>query len=197
MDMDDEDSLALPTRLREYTVVQEESKPSLLSRAPLRCWDSTRNPSRRRWRASVKSARIEHPHRGRAREESSADRRFDGDGAAARLGLVVRDRQSNGGARDRARALDALSAGRQQHARDVRNPLEKGVEALLDRVKKLGATDSALASFALGVAWLIATGRRTRGDVETVAKTVPACAGHLTGDERATRTWVEGLAASV
>ncbi len=75
-------------------------------------------------------------------------------------------------------------------------PVKKAVEALLERVKKLSATDGALATFALGVAWLIATGRRTRTDIEAVAATIPACASKL-GDERATRAWVEAAAATV
>lgn len=76
-------------------------------------------------------------------------------------------------------------------------PVKKAVEALLERVKKLSVSDTVLVSFALGVAWLIATGRRTRTDIESVASAVPACAGKLNGDERATRAWVEGMSGSV
>lgn len=73
----------------------------------------------------------------------------------------------------------------------------KAVEALLLRVKNLATSDALLASFALGVAWLIATGRRSRSEIESAASAIPACAAKLTGDELATRAWVEGMAASV
>ncbi|MFO0557711.1 MAG: VIT domain-containing protein [Polyangiales bacterium] len=76
-------------------------------------------------------------------------------------------------------------------------PVKKAVEALLLRVKSLSPADAALASFALGVAWLIATGRRSRSEIESAASAIPACAAKLTGDEPATRAWVEGMAASV
>ncbi len=75
-------------------------------------------------------------------------------------------------------------------------PVKKAVEAMLERVKKLGAADQTLAAFALGVAWLVATGRRTRSDIESVASKNPACAGQLQ-DEHATRAWVTTLASTV
>lgn len=75
-------------------------------------------------------------------------------------------------------------------------PVKKAVEALLERVKRLGAADQSLAAFALGVAWLIATGRRTRSDIEAVASGNPKCAGQL-ADEAATRSWVTSIASTV
>lgn len=76
-------------------------------------------------------------------------------------------------------------------------PVKKAVEALLERVKKLAVSDAVLVSFALGVAWLIATGRRTRTDIEAVASAVPACAGRFPSDDRSTRAWVEGMSERV
>jgi Ca-activated chloride channel family protein len=88
----------------------------------------------------------------------------------------------------------------QQHVNSTHpmfgTPVKKAVEAMLERVKKLGAKDQSLAAFALGVAWLVATGRRTRSDIESVASNNPACAGQLQ-DEHATRAWVTTLASTV
>jgi Ca-activated chloride channel family protein len=99
--------------------------------------------------------------------------------------------------RDTARALWSLFTQGVTTAHPMYGtPVKKAIEALLDRVKKLAATDESLAAFALGVAWLVATGRRTRGDVEALAAANPQCAGKLS-DERAARAWVESLAASV
>lgn len=76
-------------------------------------------------------------------------------------------------------------------------PLKKAVEALLDRVKKLSPGDATLASYALTVAWLVATGRRTRGELESAASAFAGCAERLQGDERAIRAWVDSVASTV
>lgn len=75
-------------------------------------------------------------------------------------------------------------------------PIKKAVDALLERVRRLSATDEKLAAFALGVAWLIATGRRTRGEIEATARGMAACADKLS-DELETRRWVESLASTL
>lgn len=76
-------------------------------------------------------------------------------------------------------------------------PLKKAVEALLDRVKKLSPSDATLGAYALTVAWLVATGRRTRSDLESAAGAFAGCAERLQGDERAIRSWVDAAARSV
>ncbi|MBL8685200.1 MAG: VWA domain-containing protein [Myxococcales bacterium] len=75
-------------------------------------------------------------------------------------------------------------------------PVKKAVEALLERVKKLASSEQSLAAFALGVAWLVATGRRTRADIESVASGNASCAGRLT-DEPSVRAWIESVASTV
>jgi hypothetical protein len=134
-------------------------------------------------RVAEKAARIDDPATIMARQLASG---------------LWSERDDRSAVRETALALWSLSRASVNTTHPMYGtPVKKAVEALLERVKKLGVSDAALASFALGVAWLIATGRRTRADIEAVASAVPACAGKLSGDEAATRAWVEGMAASV
>jgi Ca-activated chloride channel family protein len=52
-------------------------------------------------------------------------------------------------------------------------PMKKAIDALLGRIRSLGASDAKLASFALAVAWLAATGRRTRAEIESLMASDP------------------------
>lgn len=66
-------------------------------------------------------------------------------------------------------------------------PLKKAIVAVLTLVRALGATDVDATMLALGAAFLLASGRRTRADVEAVAATVPGLAAMLV-DETALRS---------
>ncbi len=52
--------------------------------------------------------------------------------------------------------------------------VRKAVSALLDALAAVPASDIALRTLALGVAWLVATGARTRGRIETAIRIDPA-----------------------
>lgn len=64
-------------------------------------------------------------------------------------------------------------------------PVKKAIDALLLRVKALGTKHSALTAWALAVAWLAATGRRTRGEIETLATVDPALKTALSDEAQA------------
>lgn len=73
--------------------------------------------------------------------------------------------------------------------------VKKAVEALLAQAKKVAAKQPELAELALGVAWLIASGRRTRGEIEKTASAEPPLSGMkpYLGDEGRTRQRVDEL----
>jgi Ca-activated chloride channel family protein len=100
-------------------------------------------------------------------------------------------------ARATARALLELlragvTTGHALHGTQVK----KAVEALIKLAAKTAASDVQVAEFALGVAWLVSTGRHTRSKIETVIaghRALDTLRSHL-GDERAVRAYVERLA---
>lgn len=55
--------------------------------------------------------------------------------------------------------------------------IKKAIEALLDRVAAASSFDPKILALALGAAWLLASGRRTRGAVEAAARTHAGIAG--------------------
>ncbi|AEI62906.1 VIT domain-containing protein [Corallococcus macrosporus] len=71
--------------------------------------------------------------------------------------------------------------------------VKKAVEALLSLAASLGG-DARVAELALGVAWLVAAGPRTRGRIEQAAKPLTGLNGRL-GNEVALREHVDTLAA--
>ncbi|HEV8714640.1 MAG TPA: VWA domain-containing protein, partial [Candidatus Binatia bacterium] len=74
--------------------------------------------------------------------------------------------------------------------------VKKAVEALVKLAVKIAVQDTEVAGFALGVAWLVAMGRRTRGEIETLITrhtALSALRPHLS-DERTVRSYVERLA---
>jgi Ca-activated chloride channel family protein len=74
--------------------------------------------------------------------------------------------------------------------------VKKAVEALVKLAVKVAVQDTAVAEFALGVAWLVATARRMRGELKTLIAghtALSALRAHL-GDERAVRAYVDRLA---
>ncbi|MBX3226940.1 MAG: VWA domain-containing protein [Labilithrix sp.] len=72
--------------------------------------------------------------------------------------------------------------------------IKKAIDALLARITANRATDVKLRELALGVAWLLATGKRTRSEIELAAK---GSALEVTfGSEPAVRAHVERLAAA-
>lgn len=77
-------------------------------------------------------------------------------------------------------------------------PVRKAIKALLPKAITIASREPKLAEFALGVAWLIATGKHTRHEVETAIAREPFFTtlreNHLV-DETALRTHVDRLAA--
>jgi hypothetical protein len=76
-------------------------------------------------------------------------------------------------------------------------PIKKAIEAIVRLAPKVAVRDPATAELALGVAWLVSSGRRTRKEIEAA---VAACTpvGKLQvwlGDERALRGHLDALAA--
>jgi Ca-activated chloride channel family protein len=74
--------------------------------------------------------------------------------------------------------------------------VKKAVEALVKLAARIAAHDTQAAELALGVAWLVASGRRLRGKIEVVV-TRNGLLAALTprfGDEQAVRAYVEQLA---
>jgi Ca-activated chloride channel family protein len=74
--------------------------------------------------------------------------------------------------------------------------VKKAVEALVRLAVKIAVQDTEGAGFALGVAWLVAMGRRMRGEIETliIGHTAFSALQPHFSDERAVRTYVERLA---
>jgi len=74
--------------------------------------------------------------------------------------------------------------------------VKKAVEALLGEARTVASGQPALAELALGVAWLIASGRRTRGQIEQAVSSEQALQGlkPLFGDEGRMRQRVDALA---
>jgi Ca-activated chloride channel family protein len=75
--------------------------------------------------------------------------------------------------------------------------IKKAIEALLQLAPTVAARDPAVAELALGVAWLAASGHRTRKQIETtVAKTRPLAGLRVwLADEQALRARLEQLSA--
>lgn len=71
--------------------------------------------------------------------------------------------------------------------------IKKAVDALLARINANRATDVKLREIALGVAWLLASGPRTRSEIELAAK--GSALAVTFGNEPAVRAYVERLAA--
>ncbi|MCC6993423.1 MAG: VWA domain-containing protein [Deltaproteobacteria bacterium] len=73
--------------------------------------------------------------------------------------------------------------------------VKKAVSALIPLALKVGARDAGAAELALGVAWLAASGRRSRSELEQAMATLKASAlSALVGDEPAMRAHVDKLA---
>lgn len=68
--------------------------------------------------------------------------------------------------------------------------IKKAVEAILERFATAPPKDARIVQLALGVAWLVASGRRTRGQIEAAA----VANGAKLGDETSVRAEVERLA---
>lgn len=68
--------------------------------------------------------------------------------------------------------------------------IKKAVEALLERLAASPPEDPRIAQLALAAAWLLASGRRTRGSIEAAG----AAHGLALGDEAAARALIERLA---
>jgi Ca-activated chloride channel homolog len=76
--------------------------------------------------------------------------------------------------------------------------VKKAVEALVQAAARLAAAQPQLVEFALGVAWLCASGGRTRGNIEKVVSTSGFDAlAPLLGNEPATRQRVDQLAGAI
>jgi Ca-activated chloride channel family protein len=77
--------------------------------------------------------------------------------------------------------------------------VRKAVQALAERAARIAGRAPQLAEFALGVAWLIASGRRTRGEVEAAVAREAALAALRArfADEQALRAHVDQAAATV
>ncbi len=77
--------------------------------------------------------------------------------------------------------------------------VKKAIEALLSLAAKMAPTKPELVELALGVAWLLATGKRTRGQIEAVVSSHAALAPLRArlGDAAATRSWVDQLASTL
>jgi hypothetical protein len=187
---DDSDDAPMAAPSAEAAPADKQSRPGVLSRVATMLGLGA---------ASSKSASAPEPIERESKREEAAPRGVDPASVMAKqlASGLWSERDDRTAVRETALALWSLA---QQSVNSTHpmygTPVKKAVEALLERVKKLSATDGALASFALGVAWLIATGRRTRSDIEAVAATIPECGSKL-GDERATRAWVEAAAATV
>jgi Ca-activated chloride channel homolog len=86
----------------------------------------------------------------------------------------------------------SLTTAHPVHGEQVR----KAVVAIVQAAERLASKHPRAAELALGVAWLLASGRRTRGQVESVASTaVPSLSPRLT-DEVTLRRHVDALAAA-
>ncbi len=73
--------------------------------------------------------------------------------------------------------------------------VKKAVSALIPLALKVGASDAAAAELALGVAWLAASGKRSRSELEQAMATLKASAlTALVGNEPAMRAHVDKLA---
>lgn len=68
--------------------------------------------------------------------------------------------------------------------------IKKAVEAVLERFATQPPKDARIVQLVLGVAWLMASGRRTRGQIEAAA----VANGARLGDESAVRAEVDRLA---
>jgi hypothetical protein len=68
--------------------------------------------------------------------------------------------------------------------------VKKAVEALLERFTQAAPKDPRIVQLALGAAWLLATGRRTKKQIEEAAQKH----GAMVGDEQTVRAEVERLA---
>jgi Ca-activated chloride channel family protein len=150
--------------------------------------------------APSRSRRLETPSDGAADEDPAGANPSDPASVMARqLASGLWSEQDDVSAvRETARALHALLDQRITTAHPMYGtPVKKAVEALLRRLPALGAAHRELAAFALGVAWRIATGPRTRAEIEDAARAVPECAGRLGGDETALARWLSELAARV
>ncbi|HLL82322.1 MAG TPA: hypothetical protein VK420_06710, partial [Longimicrobium sp.] len=77
--------------------------------------------------------------------------------------------------------------------------VKKAVEALLEAARAVAGQHPQAAELALGVAWLIASGRRTRGEIEKAVSSEQPFAGlkPYLGDEGRTRKRVDELAGTV
>jgi Ca-activated chloride channel family protein len=77
--------------------------------------------------------------------------------------------------------------------------VKKAVEALLEAARAVAGQHPQAAELALGVAWLIASGRRTRGEIEKAVSSEQPLAGlkPYLGDEGRTRERVDELAGTV
>jgi len=102
-------------------------------------------------------------------------------------------RQARATARALLELLQAgLTTGHPLHGAQVK----KAVAALVKLAAEIATSEARVAEFALGVAWLVATGRRTRKEIELVIAR-HAAFGTLrphVGDEQAVRTYIEQLA---
>jgi Ca-activated chloride channel family protein len=100
------------------------------------------------------------------------------------------------GATSRA-LLELLRAGVTTAHRVHGEQVRKAIEALITLAEKIAARDPKAAELALGVAWLLASGRRTRKHIEdaiAATRSLDALRAHL-GDEGAMREHVDRLAA--
>jgi Ca-activated chloride channel family protein len=94
--------------------------------------------------------------------------------------------------------LTLLQAGVATHHPQYGMQVRKAVEALLNLVHQLVARAPQIAELALGVVWLVASGQRTRRQIETIVARHTAfntLRSHL-GDAHAVRLYVEQLAVS-
>lgn len=76
--------------------------------------------------------------------------------------------------------------------------IKKATDALLAYVQSTRGSSSAAAELALGVAWLVSTGRRTRGAIEDAARASATCANlsSMFGSEPLVRAHVDKLASA-
>jgi len=76
--------------------------------------------------------------------------------------------------------------------------IKKAIDALLAHVQSTRGSSSAAAELALGVAWLVSTGRRTRGAIEDAARASATCANlsSMFGSEPLVRAHVDKLASA-
>jgi Ca-activated chloride channel family protein len=102
-------------------------------------------------------------------------------------------------ARATSRALlTLLQAGVSTHHPRCGTQVRKAVEALITLVRQLATRAPQVAELALGVAWLVASGQRTRRKIETIVAGHPAyntLRSHL-GNAHTVRLYVEQLAVS-